>query len=251
MRNIQDWCISRQIWWGHRIPAWYDEQGNVFVARDEDQARAKAREHHGHDVPLTQDDGRAGHLVLLGPVAVLDPGLARADPGAGHLLPHQRPGHRIRHHLLLGRAHDHDGPQVHRRGPLPPGLHPRPGQATPTATRCPSPRAMSSTPWTSSTASDIESLVAKNTGGLMQPDMAQQVEQNTRTPVPRRHRRLRHGRPALYFRRSGFHRPRYPLRPGPHRGLPQLLQQAVERGPLRAAEHRGARHRHSTIKTWS
>jgi len=41
MRNIQDWCISRQIWWGHRIPAWYDDAGNVYVARNEQQAREK------------------------------------------------------------------------------------------------------------------------------------------------------------------------------------------------------------------
>ena len=39
MRNIEDWCISRQIWWGHRIPAWYDEAGNVYVAHNEDEAR--------------------------------------------------------------------------------------------------------------------------------------------------------------------------------------------------------------------
>ncbi len=41
MRNIQDWCISRQIWWGHRIPAWYDDAGNVYVGRTEAEARAK------------------------------------------------------------------------------------------------------------------------------------------------------------------------------------------------------------------
>ncbi|HEX8776970.1 MAG TPA: valine--tRNA ligase, partial [Rhodanobacter sp.] len=40
--NIQDWCISRQLWWGHRIPAWYDEQGNIFVGEDEADARAHA-----------------------------------------------------------------------------------------------------------------------------------------------------------------------------------------------------------------
>ena len=39
MRDIQDWCISRQLWWGHRIPAWYDEQGNVYVGRDEADVR--------------------------------------------------------------------------------------------------------------------------------------------------------------------------------------------------------------------
>jgi valyl-tRNA synthetase len=42
LNNIQDWCISRQLWWGHRIPAWYDEAGNIFVARTEEEAQAKA-----------------------------------------------------------------------------------------------------------------------------------------------------------------------------------------------------------------
>ena len=41
MRDIQDWCISRQLWWGHRIPAWYDEEGNVYVARNEEEVRSK------------------------------------------------------------------------------------------------------------------------------------------------------------------------------------------------------------------
>ncbi|QEH21136.1 valine--tRNA ligase [Histophilus somni] len=54
MRDIQDWCISRQLWWGHRIPAWYDEQGNVYVARDEAEVRSK----YGltSDVALKQDE---------------------------------------------------------------------------------------------------------------------------------------------------------------------------------------------------
>jgi valyl-tRNA synthetase len=43
MNNIQDWCISRQLWWGHQIPAWYDEEGNIYVARSEDEARAQAK----------------------------------------------------------------------------------------------------------------------------------------------------------------------------------------------------------------
>ena len=43
INNIQDWCISRQLWWGHQIPAWYDEAGNVYVARDEAAARACRR----------------------------------------------------------------------------------------------------------------------------------------------------------------------------------------------------------------
>lgn len=54
MNNLQDWCISRQIWWGHRIPAWYDEEGNVYVARSEEQVRAKYNLDANHS--LRQDD---------------------------------------------------------------------------------------------------------------------------------------------------------------------------------------------------
>ncbi|MCG5524092.1 valine--tRNA ligase [Ectothiorhodospira haloalkaliphila] len=53
MRNIEDWCISRQIWWGHRIPAWYDDAGNIYVARSEEEARSKYG--LGSDVTLTRD----------------------------------------------------------------------------------------------------------------------------------------------------------------------------------------------------
>ncbi len=52
MDNIQDWCISRQIWWGHRIPAWYDNNGNIFVANSLEEAQAQA----GEGVELTQDN---------------------------------------------------------------------------------------------------------------------------------------------------------------------------------------------------
>jgi len=54
MRDIQDWCISRQLWWGHRIPAWYDAEGNVYVARNEEEVRAE--NNLGADVVLTQDE---------------------------------------------------------------------------------------------------------------------------------------------------------------------------------------------------
>ena len=43
MYEIEPWCISRQIWWGHRIPAWYDENGNIFVAEDEKEASSLAK----------------------------------------------------------------------------------------------------------------------------------------------------------------------------------------------------------------
>ena len=55
MRNIQPWCISRQLWWGHQIPAWYTPDGEVFVAATEEEAYAAARAKHGDDVTLERD----------------------------------------------------------------------------------------------------------------------------------------------------------------------------------------------------
>ena len=55
LEGIRDWCISRQIWWGHQIPAWYDDKGNVFVARSEEDAKAQARKKHGHETALRRD----------------------------------------------------------------------------------------------------------------------------------------------------------------------------------------------------
>ena len=101
LENIQPWCISRQLWWGHQIPAWYSPWGGCYVEETEEAAYAAgladgvergalargggagARERPG---PARRDlqarRGRARHLVLLGPVAVLNPGLARRDARA-------------------------------------------------------------------------------------------------------------------------------------------------------------------------
>ncbi|MGA2125177.1 MAG: class I tRNA ligase family protein, partial [Xanthobacteraceae bacterium] len=56
MENIQSWCVSRQLWWGHQIPAWYAPDGRVFVAGSEAEARADAVRHYGKDVELTRDE---------------------------------------------------------------------------------------------------------------------------------------------------------------------------------------------------
>ncbi|HEV8680453.1 MAG TPA: valine--tRNA ligase, partial [Stellaceae bacterium] len=56
LRNIQPWCISRQLWWGHRIPAWYGPDGRVFVAESEAEAVRAAAGHYGRDVALRQDE---------------------------------------------------------------------------------------------------------------------------------------------------------------------------------------------------
>ncbi len=56
MENIRDWCISRQLWWGHRIPIWYGPDGKIFAARNTADAQSKADAHYGKSVKLRQDD---------------------------------------------------------------------------------------------------------------------------------------------------------------------------------------------------
>ena len=73
LENIQPWCVSRQLWWGHRIPAWFAEDGSIFVAETEAEAQAEA----GEGVPLGPRSRRARYLVLLRTLAVRDAGLAR------------------------------------------------------------------------------------------------------------------------------------------------------------------------------
>ena len=123
MRNIKDWCVSRQLWWGHRIPAWYDDAGNIYVGRDEAEVRKKHSLGRHETAPGRR---RARHVVLLGAVAVLHARLAGQDAGAEQVLPDQRAGHGLRHHLLLGCPHDHDGHEVHGRRAVQACLHHRP-----------------------------------------------------------------------------------------------------------------------------
>ena len=56
MRNIEPWCVSRQLWWGHRIPAWYGPDGSIFVEMSEVEAKAAAQRHYGEVVALRQDE---------------------------------------------------------------------------------------------------------------------------------------------------------------------------------------------------
>ncbi len=148
MENIRDWCISRQLWWGHRIPAWYcADCGEIVVSREDPAACPKC----GGTAPAA-GRGHPGHLVLLGAVAVLHPGLAGQDAGAGVFLPDQHPGDRVRHHLLLGGADDFLRRGAHGGGPLRHGAHPRAASGTRRGAKCPNPWATASIPWRSSTS---------------------------------------------------------------------------------------------------
>ena len=125
MRNIKDWCVSRQLWWGHRIPAWYDAAGNVYVARERGRgARAAPARRRRSRCARTRTCSTPGSPRRCG--RSRRSAGREHDAGAGALLPEQRARDRLRHHLLLGRAHDDDGPEVHGRGAVPRRLHHRP-----------------------------------------------------------------------------------------------------------------------------
>ncbi len=120
--NIQDWCISRQLTWGHQIPAWYTDNGSLVVAHDEAEARAKAAAQgytgalrRDNDVLETWFSSSLWSHSTLGWPDPQAPGRAWASTVTC------RPSvlrHRFRHHLLLGRPDDHDDRPLHGRGPV-------------------------------------------------------------------------------------------------------------------------------------
>lgn len=86
LENIQDWCISRQLWWGHQIPAWYDEQGRVYVAHTEQEARAQALA-AGQEGPLRRDDDVLDTWFSSALVPFSSLGWPQQTPELAHFLP--------------------------------------------------------------------------------------------------------------------------------------------------------------------
>ena len=123
LKNIQDWCISRQLWWGHQIPAWYDDEGTIYVARNEAEAKAKGR----WQGTLRRDPDVLDTWFSSAPDSVHHAGLAGRYTRPESLPALIGTGDRQRHHFLLGRTDDHDDAAFHRQGSVPTRVYQRDG----------------------------------------------------------------------------------------------------------------------------
>lgn len=200
MNDIQDWCISRQLWWGHRIPAWYDAEGKVYVGRDETEVRANYK--LADDVLLTQDEDvldtwfssalwtfstlgwpeNTDDLKTFHPSNVLVTGfdiiffwVARMIMMTMHFMKDDEGKAQVpfKTVYVTGLIRDENGDKMSKS------------------------KGNVLDPIDMIDGIDLESLVQKRTGNMMQPQLAQKIEKNTRKAFPKGIEA--HGTDALRF----------------------------------------------------